>query len=201
LAKKNALGIMLLPQIKLGEDMIPETDVASFLDIFGFRGNCKECQEPIWWVRNKKSQIVMCTVNLKEHKHAKAKVVPINEIRRESGGENHYTGGNQMKFCILALLLSVTYCSSLSEDSPSKSNTVYETDTINYNGDLDKNECPSLPLKIATLRNGQIIEPMLYLEIKNMRNGKLDSGRIVFGKHKPNAYKNMKDTVVFYFYR
>ena len=68
--------------------MIAETTAATFLDFFGYRGNCKECNESIWWLRNKKSQIVMYTVNLIEHVHAKPKGKPkTDEVRREPGGE------------------------------------------------------------------------------------------------------------------
>ena len=68
--------------------MIPETTIAQFLDFIGYRGNCKECQKPIWWIRDKKNQTPMYTVNLQKHEHAKQKPKPKpDEIRRQPGGE------------------------------------------------------------------------------------------------------------------
>lgn len=68
--------------------MIPETQAATFLDCFGYRGNCKTCQEPVWWLRNKKGVPVMYVVALTEHKHSAATSKPdIRSVVRDPGGE------------------------------------------------------------------------------------------------------------------
>jgi len=67
--------------------LVNETTIAAWLDIFEYRGVCKECGEPIWFVKTKKNQIVMYTVSLTEHKHDKPKKPPIDEIRKAPGGE------------------------------------------------------------------------------------------------------------------
>jgi hypothetical protein len=71
--------------------MIMETTAAIFLDVFGFRGVCEECGGPIWWMKNKRNQLSMYTVNLIEHKHETShKKEPVKKMieqeRRSPGG-------------------------------------------------------------------------------------------------------------------
>ena len=69
---------------------VKKTQVAVFLDFVGFRGVCKECQEPIWYIRDKRNNTPMYTVELVEHKHEKKKE-PVEKIieqeKRSPGGK------------------------------------------------------------------------------------------------------------------
>jgi len=69
--------------------MIAKETIA-FLDFIGYRAHCKTCQTPIWYIRDKRNNTPMYTVDLTEHKHEKKKE-PVEKIieqeRRAPGGK------------------------------------------------------------------------------------------------------------------
>jgi hypothetical protein len=73
--------------------LIKETDAAGFLDFVGYRGICKTCKEPIWWIKSKKNNLLMYLVTLEEHKHSTPKL-PVKKMleqeKRSPGGETGF---------------------------------------------------------------------------------------------------------------
>ena len=71
---------------------VAETTIAAFLDRIGWRGVCKVCHEPVWYVWNRKApdRPIAFTVQLQEHKHDGPKQQPIKKMieaeKRAPGG-------------------------------------------------------------------------------------------------------------------